>query len=240
MPDVVLTERDQHLLRMLMDSEPVPGSPIPERRVLEMIGELVPSDGVIVVLRENRGPMLALAEVPSVADDLDDDPPSDWGTLEVGTTHWSRHPRKAEACGALDGFTDAIAVGFRNGSNAVAQIGIGRVNHVYTPRDLAVLDLLGPVLRRHLRTEPTPTLPGSLTVTERRVLNHVAAGRSNSQIAECMFVAPSTVRKHLEHIYAKLGVSNRMAAVVAVRGAPLTDPERVRQVETASRAGAIR
>ena len=233
MPDVTLTERDQHLLRTLMDCEPVPGSPIPERRVLEMIGELVPSDSVAAVLRENGGPVRSFAEVPSASEDFEDDP-SHWCTLWVGTMHWSRHPRQAEACEALLCLSDGIAVGFRNGSNAVAQIAIGRVKHMYTSRDLAVLDLLGPVFRRHLRTEPTPTLPACLTVSERRVLNHVAAGRSNSQVAECLFVAPSTVRKHLENIYSKLGVTNRLAAVVAVRGAPLTDPERTRQVETAS------
>ena len=233
MPDVNLTERDQRLLRMLMDCEPVPGSPIPERRVLEMLGELVPSDRVVAVLRENRGPLLSFADVPSGLGDFEDGP-SDWCTLKVGTMHWSRHPREAEACGALDGLTDAVAVGTCSGSNAVAQVGIGRVRHMYTPRDLAVLCLLRPVLRRHLRTEPTPALPASLTVAERRVLTHVAAGRSNSEIADLLFVAPSTVCKHLEHIYSKLGVTNRMAAVVALRGAPLTDPERVRQVATAS------
>jgi len=233
MPDVVLTERDQHLLRALMEYEPVPGSPIPERRVLELIGELVPSDEVLAVLRENGGPLLSFAGVPSGAGDFEDDP-SRWCTLKVGTMHWSRHPREAELCGTLVGVADSIAVGFRNGSNAVAQIGIFRTKHMYTPRDLAVLNLLGPLLQRHLRTEHTPALPASLTVAERRVLNHVAAGRSNSQIAERLFVAPSTVRKHLENIYAKLGVTNRMAAVVAVRGAPLTDPERVRNVEAAS------
>jgi DNA-binding CsgD family transcriptional regulator len=233
MPDVILTERDQHLLRTLMACQPVPGSPIPERRVLEMIGELVPSDSVVVVLRENRGPMLSFAEVPSGTYDFED-APNDWCTLKVGTIHWSRHPREAEACKALVGFTDGISVGFRNGSNAVAQIGLDRVKHMYSARDLAVLDLLGPVLQRQLRTQPTPALPTALTVAERRVLNQVAAGLSNSQIAECLFVAPSTVRKHLENIYSKLGVTNRMAAVVAIRGAPLTDPERARQVKAAS------
>jgi DNA-binding CsgD family transcriptional regulator len=232
MPDVSLTERDQHLLRMLMDSEPVPCSPIPERRVLEMIGELIPSDMVIAILRQNRGPLLAWGEAPSGIADFEDSP-DDWCTLYTGTMHWSRHPAQAEACGALEGLADAVAVGFRNGANAVAQIGIGRTKHRYSARDLAVLDLLGPVLQRHLRTEPTPSLPAALTVAERRVLNHVATGRSNSEIAACLFVAPSTVRKHLENIYRKLGVSSRMAALVALRGAPLTDPEPARQVEIA-------
>ena len=232
MPGLTLSERDQHLLRILMDCEPIPGSPIPERRVLELIGELVPSDEVHAVLRENGGPLLSYAGVPGGAGDFEDDP-SRWCTLKVGTMHWSRHPREAEACRTLVGAADSVAVGFRNGPNAVAQIGIFRAKHMYSPRDLAVLDLLGPVLQRHLRTELTPRLPVSLTVAERRVLNHVAAGRSNTQIAERLFVAPSTVRKHLENVYRKIGVNNRMAAVIAVRGAPLTNPERVRQVETA-------
>jgi DNA-binding NarL/FixJ family response regulator len=34
-------------------------------------------------------------------------------------------------------------------------------------------------------------------------------------------VATCTVRKHLEHAYRKLGVTNRLAAVVAFRGEPL-------------------
>jgi DNA-binding CsgD family transcriptional regulator len=52
-----------------------------------------------------------------------------------------------------------------------------------------------------------------LTVREREVLSWVARGKTNAEIAELLWLAPSTVRKHLENVYAKLGVSTRTAAV---------------------------
>jgi DNA-binding CsgD family transcriptional regulator len=51
-----------------------------------------------------------------------------------------------------------------------------------------------------------------LTPSETVVLGRVANGDTNRQIANALFVAPTTVRRHLEHIYAKLGVPNRAAA----------------------------
>jgi DNA-binding CsgD family transcriptional regulator len=137
--------------------------------------------------------------------------------------HWSRHPLAAEACGALEGVTDAIAIGFRNGSDALVQIALGRTNTPFSERDLAMLRMLTPVLARLVRERPTPRLPVTLTVQERRVLSHVAAGRSNQEIAEHLFVAPSTVRKHLENAYRKLGVTGRVAAVARLQGRDLPD-----------------
>jgi ATP/maltotriose-dependent transcriptional regulator MalT len=52
----------------------------------------------------------------------------------------------------------------------------------------------------------------SLSAREREVLTLLAAGRSNREIAEKLVVSPHTVARHVEHIYAKLGVSNRTAA----------------------------
>jgi predicted ATPase/class 3 adenylate cyclase/DNA-binding CsgD family transcriptional regulator len=49
----------------------------------------------------------------------------------------------------------------------------------------------------------------SLTPTELEVLNHAAAGLTNAEIAERMFISPATVKVHLAHIYAKLGIRNR-------------------------------
>jgi len=57
-----------------------------------------------------------------------------------------------------------------------------------------------------------------LTAREAEVLSWVAAGKSNRDIAEILGLSPRTVDKHLEQIYAKLGVENRAsAAAVAVR-----------------------
>ena len=52
----------------------------------------------------------------------------------------------------------------------------------------------------------------SLSARERQVLTHLAAGRSNREIADKLVLSPHTVARHVEHIYAKLGVSNRTAA----------------------------
>ena len=58
-----------------------------------------------------------------------------------------------------------------------------------------------------------------LTSRERDVLAWVARGKTNSEVAEILWVTPSTVRKHLENIYAKLGVHTRTAAVTRFLGA---------------------
>jgi len=66
------------------------------------------------------------------------------------------------------------------------------------------------------RVGPTPMRPAArddLTVREREVLQWVAAGKTNSQIAEILSASPRTIGKHLENIYAKLGVETRTAAV---------------------------
>jgi DNA-binding CsgD family transcriptional regulator len=54
-----------------------------------------------------------------------------------------------------------------------------------------------------------PTPSGELTTSERRVARLAAAGRSNKQIAQELYVTVHTVEAHLSHAYAKLGVSSR-------------------------------
>ncbi|HEY6550995.1 MAG TPA: LuxR C-terminal-related transcriptional regulator, partial [Solirubrobacterales bacterium] len=49
----------------------------------------------------------------------------------------------------------------------------------------------------------------SLTPTELEVVRHAATGLTNPQIGEQMFISRGTVKVHLSHIYAKLGVRNR-------------------------------
>ena len=44
------------------------------------------------------------------------------------------------------------------------------------------------------------------------MLAHLASGQTNRQIAADLVVSAHTVARHVEHIYAKLGVTNRAAA----------------------------
>lgn len=61
-----------------------------------------------------------------------------------------------------------------------------------------------------LRSEPA--LPGGLTAREVEVLRLVAAGMTNKEVAETLYVSQKTVARHLSNIFTKLQVSSRTAA----------------------------
>jgi DNA-binding NarL/FixJ family response regulator len=56
------------------------------------------------------------------------------------------------------------------------------------------------------------TLPAGLTGREAEVLRLVAAGLTNIQVAERLYLSPTTISAHLRTIYGKLGVNSRAAA----------------------------
>jgi DNA-binding NarL/FixJ family response regulator len=60
-----------------------------------------------------------------------------------------------------------------------------------------------------------------LTDRERQVLNLVAEGRSNTEIARALIVTPKTVRNHVSNVFTKLQVSDRAQAIVRAREAGL-------------------
>ncbi len=57
----------------------------------------------------------------------------------------------------------------------------------------------------------------ALSSREIEVLELVASGRSNTEVADELFVSETTVKSHLAHIFSKLDVSSRTAAVSAAR-----------------------
>lgn len=57
----------------------------------------------------------------------------------------------------------------------------------------------------------------NLSSREMQVLKLVAAGHSNTDIATALFVSETTVKSHLAHIFTKLAVTSRTAAVSAAR-----------------------
>jgi DNA-binding NarL/FixJ family response regulator len=56
--------------------------------------------------------------------------------------------------------------------------------------------------------------PGGLTSREVDVLVLLARGHTYKEIADALVITRKTVANHVEHIYAKLGVSNRTAAAL--------------------------
>jgi DNA-binding CsgD family transcriptional regulator len=89
------------------------------------------------------------------------------------------------------------------------------------PELLVALLLVG--LAQLLRPYLIPFLVRSnsdyaLTDREAEVLGLVAEGRTNGEIATALSISPGTVKKHLDHIYEKLGVRSRTEAVVKSLG----------------------
>jgi DNA-binding NarL/FixJ family response regulator len=76
-----------------------------------------------------------------------------------------------------------------------------------------------------------PALPRysiQLTPSERTVLQAAADGMSNPQIAAALVLSVNTVKAHLQHVFLKLGVHDRCAAVVTATGVA---PRPCRQVQ---------
>jgi DNA-binding NarL/FixJ family response regulator len=89
--------------------------------------------------------------------------------------------------------------------------------------------LLGPTVTQRLleqfaESEPTPTSLDSLTDREQEILALVARGRSNAEIAADLVVSETTVKTHVSSILRKLGVRDRVQAVIAAYDAGLVRP----------------
>lgn len=113
-----------------------------------------------------------------------------------------------------------------HGSNAVF-LGVQRAHRDFSDTDMEILDLLrGPLMSAlafrsawnlavdQLQGRPFSDDAGDQQVTRREgeVLALVARGWTNRRIGHVLGITERTVRKHLENVNAKLGVSNRAAA----------------------------
>jgi DNA-binding NarL/FixJ family response regulator len=69
-------------------------------------------------------------------------------------------------------------------------------------------------MTRHHLTAPPRTRQWSLTEREEEVLRQVARGDSNLEIAKTLFITVETVKTHVSNVLAKLGVRDRLQAVI--------------------------
>ena len=94
--------------------------------------------------------------------------------------------------------------------------------------------LLAPTVTRRLLERFVPTLPGaddrpppslsSLTEREREILTLLTRGLSNAELGAQLYLSEPTIKTHLSSIFRKLGVRDRVQAVIAAYDAGLVEP----------------
>ncbi|MFD0557208.1 LuxR family two component transcriptional regulator [Stackebrandtia endophytica] len=75
--------------------------------------------------------------------------------------------------------------------------------------------ILSPAVASRLMRQMQQPETAPLSHREREVLELIASGLTNQEAAKRLFISEATVKTHLLHLYAKLGVNDRAAAVAA-------------------------
>ena len=128
---------------------------------------------------------------------------------------WLRLAEAATAAGdrqaAGHAVREAYALARRVGAAPIADEAAALARRTRLPLDEPAAEVV--------TAAPEDPLGGfGLTEREREILELLAAGRSNPQIAESLFISPKTASVHVSNILAKLGVDSRVeAAAVAHR-----------------------
>ncbi|MCW9706117.1 alpha/beta fold hydrolase [Fodinibius salsisoli] len=104
-------------------------------------------------------------------------------------------------------------------------ITLGSKNHILLEKEPAwerflteVRSFIGSTNEQPERRRPREIFP-ELTPREREVLNLIAKGFKNDEIADQLFISPKTVRNHNTRIFSKLQVNSRAKAIVLAREA---------------------
>jgi RNA polymerase sigma factor (sigma-70 family) len=100
------------------------------------------------------------------------------------------------------------------------------IDQVMSGETLLSPDLAAQVLRRVSQelSREVSSVPERLTPRESDVIQLVAKGMTNRQIADTLSISPGTVKIHVERIIGKLGVSDRTQAAVRAVEAGIVGP----------------
>ena len=211
---LLLDHRTQSAVHRLLMVEPERGALLPAP-ALDAVRQLVGSDRFGIIEGDRSGFCLRSVLWPGDEDDPTGTQVCD-RALPTGLVHQAALPSDEQA-GREFGYCDVVQLGVATASGTVVQLFFDRRRRYFDERDLAMLRMVEPAIRRLVRESAGPPRPGLLSPSEREVLALVSTGASNREVAEELFVTVHTVRKHLENAYRKLGVTNRTAAALRLR-----------------------
>lgn len=124
-----------------------------------------------------------------------------------------------------------VAVPIEANANTLVSFVLNRSGRDFSDRERALLDLVGEHLAQMYRCAceferlragrgPATSAP-SLSARENEVMHWLGGGKTDRDIAALLGCSHRTVQKHLQHIYSKLGVETRTAAVMRLLGGAL-------------------
>jgi LuxR family maltose regulon positive regulatory protein len=151
-------------------------------------------------------------------------------TIEAQALQALARWRRGEQANAMTALERALRLAEGDGYvRLFADLGLPMARLLQEARERAVLPEYVETLLAAFGTDlafPSPAdqaLPEPLTPREQAVLQLLAAGLTNREIAESLVISPETVKKHTGSIYGKLGVSNRTEAVTRARELDVLD-----------------
>lgn len=134
---------------------------------------------------------------------------------------WTRHRLDAAfASGVAGCLSKQWAIG-----NLAAAANAAAAGYVVLSPDLVrmyvsgLFSTGGPTLKAVSDGRSLDSMLGGLTVREREVLTRLAEGMSTTEVSDSLAVSPATVKSHVSHSLAKLGVRNRLEAVLLMQAA---------------------
>jgi len=219
-PIGVLVVDDQALIRagftMILAGEPgidVLGEAANGREAIDLARSLEPD----VIIMDIRMPVMDGIAATSVI---------------CNPAHSSEAPPRVLMLTTFD-LDDYVYRALRAGASGFLLKDAPPVDLVHAVRVVAAGDaVLAPSITRQLLVESgksavaTQPLPGMADLSDREteVLRQMAKGLSNAEMAEELFVSEATVKTHVSHILAKLGLRDRVQAVVAAYESGLVSP----------------